>query len=141
MTKSYDDIINLPRHISPTRPKMPIIKRAAQFAPFAALTGHEDAIRETARLTHQKIELDEYIKESLSDTLYLIANQTKDPPNISITYFQPDKKKKGGSYLTISGRVKKIIEAEHVVLIANKKIPLDEIINIEINKAPNQNLS
>ena len=132
MTKKYDDIINLPRHVSKTRPQMPIIDRAAQFSPFAALTGHDAAVKETARLTEERVELDEYMKESLNHKLLIIADQIKDQPKISITYFLADEKKDGGAYVTSTGKVKKIDLNKGILIMTDEiEIPIDEIINIE----------
>lgn len=132
MTKAYDDIIHLPHHVSATHPHMPVIDRAAQFSPFAALTGYEAAIKETARLTDEKVELDEYMKDALNDRLQIIADRLKEHPEIAITYFQPDVKKNGGAYVTVSGRAKKIDEYKRVVVMSDGTVvPIDEIINIE----------
>lgn len=134
MTNSYDDIINLPRHISATRPQMPAINRAAQFSPFAALSGYEAAIRETARLTDQRIELDEYIKDALSDQLRAIADRIEDRPELAITYFQPDPKKDGGAYVTSIGTLKKIDEYERLVFMSDgTSIPISEILSIDVH--------
>ncbi len=131
MKTPYDDIINLPRHTSLKRHKMPKIKRAAQFAPFAALAGHEDAVRETARLTNRRIELDDYLKYDISDKLQAIAARIENQPEVTITYFKPDPKKEGGEYLTTSGKVKKIDKYKQVVVMnAELKIPINEIIRI-----------
>ncbi len=91
MTNSYDDIIHHPHHVSATRPHMSVIDRAAQFSPFAALTGYDAAIKETARLTDKRVDLDEYMKDTLSDKLQVIADRMKKHPEIAITYFQPDR--------------------------------------------------
>lgn len=132
MKKSYDDIMNLPHHVSATRPHMSAIDRAAQFSPFAALTGYGDAIKETARLTGEKVELDEYMKDVLSVRLQIIADQLKEHPEIAITYFQPDEKKNGGAYVTVIGSVKKIDEYERVVvMIDGTRVPIDEIASID----------
>jgi hypothetical protein len=132
MTKSYDDIINLPRHVSKKRPRMSVLDRAAQFSPFAALTGHEAAIRETARLTEKRVDLDETMKDLLSNRMQIIADRVKEQHEITITYFQPDAKKKGGAYVTAVGVVKKMDEYERVVTMTdNTVIPIDEIVNIE----------
>ncbi|MDF2948126.1 MAG: hypothetical protein K0R07_136 [Sedimentibacter sp.] len=132
MTKAYDDIINLPHHVSATHPHMPAIDRAAQFSPFAALTGYDSAIKETARLTDERVELDEYMKDVLSDRLQIITDQLKEYPEISVTYFQPDEKKNGGDYVTVIGTVKKIDEYERVVVMTDgTRIPIDEVISIE----------
>lgn len=132
MTKEYDDIIHLPRPLSKTRPPMAMIDRAAQFSPFAALTGHEAAIKETERLTDDRVELDEYMKEVLNNKLQILIDQLKEQPQVSITYFQPDKKKNGGAYITTNGRIKKIDEYEGIILmIDGKVIPINEIIEME----------
>ncbi len=132
MTSEYDDIIHLPRHVSATRPHMSVSDRAAQFSPFAALTGYDAAIKETARLTDKRIKLDEYIKEELSDRLQIIADRIKEHPEIAITYFQPDEKKNGGAYVTEISMVKKIDKYEQVVVMSDgTAISIDEIISIE----------
>lgn len=132
MTKAYNQIIHLPRHVSTTRPHMTAIDRAAQFSPFAALTGHGAAIKETARLTDQRMELDEHMKNALSDRLQIIADRLKEHPEIAITYFQPDTKKNGGAYVTAISTVKKIDEYERFVIMTDGSvIPIDEIISIE----------
>lgn len=104
---SYDDIIHLPHPVSPRHPQMPLADRAAQFSPFAALTGHDAAIRETARLTDSPVELEESGKEQLDRQLLLVQENLAQKPEIEVTYFQPDEKKSGGVYVTVCGRVKK----------------------------------
>lgn len=132
MTKTYDDIIHLPHHVSTKHPHMALIDRAAQFSPFAALTGHGAAIKETARLTDERVELDEYMKNVLSNKLQIIAERLKDKPEIEITYFQPDEKKNGGAYVTAAGSVKKIDEYERIVVMTDRKeISIDDIVAIE----------
>ena len=106
----YDDIINLPRHVSPRHPQMPLADRAAQFSPFAALTGHEAAIRETARMTETFVELDEDRKAELDGQLRSIMENQSQRPEVEITYFQPDSEKDGGTYRTVRGKVKKVDE-------------------------------
>lgn len=126
----YDDIINLPHHQSATRPHMSNYDRAAQFSPFAALTGHDDAIRETARFTEQKTELDEYEKEALNRKLQLMAKAPG--TEVSITYFQPDGRKAGGAYITASGCVKKVDEYKQAVIFEDKTVvPIEQIREIE----------
>lgn len=131
MTREYDDMINLPRHVSKKRPPMAIKDRAAQFSPFAALTGHDAAVKETARLTEKRVELDEYMKVDLSNRLQIISDRLKENHEISITYFQPDQKKDGGAYVTDIGTVKKIDEYGQIILMTDgTEIPIDEIISI-----------
>lgn len=132
MTEKYDDIINLPHHVSKKHPPMKAIDRAAQFSPFAALTGHDAAVKETARLTDKRVELDEYMKDYLSRKLQIIEDRLEDNPEIEITYFQPDQKKKGGSYVTYTGTVKKIDQFERAIIMTDGTvIPIDEIISID----------
>ncbi|WMC93472.1 hypothetical protein [Kineothrix sp. MB12-C1] len=132
MMREYDDIIQLPHYISKTRPHMAAIDRAAQFSPFAALTGHDAAIKETARQTDKRVELDEYLKDALRNRLQIIANRMKEHPQIAITYFQPDGKKDGGTYVTVINKIKKISEYERsIVMIDGTIIPIDDIISIE----------
>lgn len=127
----YDDIINLPHPTSPKHPRMSAIDRAAQFSPFAALTGYEAAIQETARLTDRRIELDESAKTVLDEKLRLLADAIETRPEASITYFLPDAKKAGGEYVTATGRMKKIDNYERVIVMMNgKKIPLEDILDI-----------
>ena len=127
----YEDIINLPHHVSPKRPQMSMQDRAAQFSPFAALTGYEDAIKETGRLTDVKIELSDEDRELLDQKQQSLQEHIGDRPEITITYFVPDEKKSGGAYISISGRMKRVDEyARQFVLTDGKKIPLDDIIDI-----------
>lgn len=127
----YDDMLHLPHPISPTRPRMPMIDRAAQFSPFAALTGYDAAVKETARLTERKIELDEYEKQALDAKLAAIREQMGEHPEVMITYFQPDERKEGGSYQTVTGRIKKIDEYERqIVLVDGEKIKLADVMDV-----------
>ena len=114
MNDLYDDIIHLPHHVSERHPQMSMYNRAAQFAPFAALTGHDAAITEAARLTDAELELSESDAEVLNRKLaYLQSLDEK--PTISVTYFVPDDRKKGGSYHTTSGNIKRIEPDEGVL--------------------------
>ena len=132
MSKKYDDIIGLPRPISKTRTPMALTDMAAQFSPFAALTGHDAAVKETARLTEKRMELDESEKNYLSDRLQFIAKRINEQHEISITYFQPDIKKKGGAYLTANGVIKKIDDFERLIVMDDGlQIPIDEVFNVE----------
>ena len=109
-----------------------MLNRAAQFSPFAALTGYDAAVKETARLTDEKIVLDEYAKSMLSDRLQMIAEHIDDLPEVTFTYFVPDKKKSGGAYVGVTGMVKEIDEFERIVVLADgTKIPILEIYEIE----------
>lgn len=107
-THKYDDIINMPHHISHTRPRMSNYDRAAQFSPFAALTGYDAAVKETERLTDQKLELTDDEKIDLNEKLQIIIENIDNTPNVTLTYFEPDKRKAGGKYITKSGKVKEI---------------------------------
>lgn len=132
MTGSYDDIINLLHHVSASRPRMSALDRAAQFSPFAALTGYDDAVKETARLTDERVELDESSKAALNERLLMIQGQLDDQPQVSIIYFQPDDKKAGGTYITATGSVKKIDEYERTAVMKDgTKISIDDIIKID----------
>lgn len=105
---NYEDIIRLAHHVSVSHPQMPVSERAAQFSPFAALTGYEAAIRETERLTEARIELDEDMAAELDDKLRTLQEQMEEQPEVSVTYFLPDEKKAGGAYVTVTGRIRKI---------------------------------
>ncbi len=112
---------------------MPMAERAAQFSPFAALTGYGDAVKETARLTDEKIELDEDTKEILDEKLQKIQEHIGEHPEIEITYFQPDEKKKGGCYITITGCIKKIDKNKMIVIMQNEiRIPIEDIAEINL---------
>ncbi len=127
----YDDIIMLPHHVSKRHPQMSPLNWAAQFSPFAALTGHEDAIQETARLTDSFVEVDESKKSQLDGQLGLIRDNLDVQPEIEVTYFQPDEKKSGGAYVTRSGRVKKIDEYSRQIIFTDEKaLPIDMIFSI-----------
>lgn len=127
----YDDIINLEHHISKTHKQMSMQNRAAQFAPFAALTGYEEAVQETARFTEQKIELDEELNNILDEKLRLIQSQIKNMPEITVTYFVPDDKKRGGKYQKITGKIKKIDDYNKFIIFTDGKfISIKDIINI-----------
>ena len=129
----YDDIIDLPHHVSKTRQRMSMIDRAAQFSPFAALVGYEDAVEETARLTDKKIELTEESKFSISEKLRTVSENAEEEMTVRITYFVPDKKKEGGEYVTALGAVKYIDEYDRIVIMADKTvIPIDQIWDVEI---------
>ena len=131
----YQDIINLPHHVSKTRPQMAILDRAAQFSPFAALTGHEAAIEEVGRITDYFVELDESRKMDLNEKLQSIIEQNDKKMEVIITYFQPDEKKSGGSYINITGVIKKIDDYEQCIVLQDKrKIPIKFLYDIEIKE-------
>ena len=127
----FDDIISHEYMKSPTRRHMTMVERAAQFGAFKAVVGHEDALHETARLTDEKMELDEYTKVELNEKLQRIAT-SDETEEVSITYFVPDERKQGGSYITLTGIVAKIREYERdVVMEDGTQIPIDDIMTIE----------
>ncbi len=127
----YDAIISLPHHVSSTRPHMSAHDRAAQFSPFAALTGYGAAIKETARLTDSRIELSEDMRTLLDMKLQLISDAAGEP-EITITYFLPDKTKSGGEYITAVGRVKRIDEySRSIILHDGSEIPIEAILELE----------
>ncbi|MGN1457373.1 MAG: hypothetical protein ACI4XP_05390 [Acutalibacteraceae bacterium] len=128
----YDDIINLPHHQSQTRVHMSLYDRAAQFSPFSALTGYDDAVKESARLTDKKHELSDEAISQLNAKLMFIKEQIKNQPEITVAYFVPDEKKDGGSYITEKSAVKRIDDFQRVIILKNNaKIPFDDISDIE----------
>lgn len=132
MKDLYEDIINLPHHVSKTRPQMSMIDRAAQFSPFAALTGYDAAIKETGRLTDEKIEMDEEALNILNMKFHLLVDRLADEPEITFTYFKPDERKAGGAYIDVTGKVKKVDDFERLIVMQNgTKMPMDDILNIE----------
>ena len=127
---NYEDIINLPRPVSKRHKPMPVEDRAAQFAPFAALTGHQAAIEEAARVTDMRMELDEEMKEQLNVKLQKIVSEPGQ--RIQLVYYVPDGRKSGGSYMTKTGIVKKIDEYQKILVLEDgSKIPLEDISEIE----------
>ena len=132
MSNQYDDIINLPHHVSATRPQMSMLNRAAQFSPFAALTGYDAAIKETGRLTDEKIIMDEEALNMLNMKFQILIDNLFDEPEVTITYFKPDERKSGGAYIELIGIVKKFDEFERQIMMQDgTKIPMDDILNIE----------
>lgn len=132
MNKNYDDIINLPHYVSKKRPQMSIEARSAQFAPFAALTGYDEQVKETARLTDKKIELEEGQKEILNNKLLYILENIDSKPEITFTYFVKDNKKSGGKYIEKTGIIRKIDMIEQYIQFIDKsKININDIIEIE----------
>lgn len=129
--KKYDEIINLSRPKS-KHPKMTLEQRSAQFAPFAALTGYEGQIKETARLTDKRLELDEEAKSILDTKIQIIKEKIAQQPQIEITYFVPDNKKDGGRYETVNSIIRKIDEYYNkIIMINNTNIDINEIVNIQ----------
>ena len=132
MADNYNDIINNPHHTSKTRKRMSQSNRAAQFAPFAALTGYDAAIGEASRITETKIELDDKTKEILNMKLSFLKNHIKDRPYVTITYFVPDPKKDGGAYVDYSGNIRVIDELKQTIVFTDRTtIAIDEICNVQ----------
>lgn len=131
----YDDIIDLPHFVSKKYPQMSMKDRAAQFSPFAALTGYDAEIKETTRLTDRRIELDEDVLDKLNERLYILRKVLDDGsvyPEVRITYFEKDLKKDGGKYITVSGRVRKIHEYRNIVIFEDgTEIPVHDISDID----------
>lgn len=130
MSGKYQDIIDLPHHVSKTRPPMPMSDRAAQFSPFAALTGYDEAIGETARLTDRQRELDENELETLNRQLQSVLDQPEASREVSVTYFRPDGKKAGGSYVTVTGRLKKIDMDAGLLLLEHSTIAMRDVSSV-----------
>lgn len=132
MNGKYDDILRLPHPTSERHPRMSISDRAAMFSPFAALTGHSAAITETTRLTQRRIELDEDSKARLDLKQRMLAEFVDQQPEVTVTWFQPDERKDGGSYATTTGRLKRVDALERVMVLTDgTKIPLDDVLEIE----------
>ena len=128
----YDDIIDHPHYEPKRHPRMSMHNRAAQFAPFAALTGYDAAINETARLTDTQLELEEYDNQRLQDILMRLAAQGAKRPAITVIYFKPDERKAGGAYHTLTGNLKTIDEATHSLVMADGiRIPLGSVLDLE----------
>ena len=131
MPTPYDDIIHLPHHVSRNHSQMPLRDRAAQFAPFAALTGYEAAVGETARLTTERRELDAQEAEELNRRLTDLAARLPDRPEVTVEYFVPDERKSGGAYVTVTGRVQHISIAKRTLVMEDGVvIPLDDVISM-----------
>ena len=133
----YEDILHLPHPVSGTQPQMSMHDRAAQFSPFAALSGYEEAVAEEARLTDEKILLDEYEKQRIDEKLQKIRDDLQErgkeeKPRISVTYFLPDQRKAGGAYVTVTGQVKKMDTYKQQLLLTDgSAIPFQEIVELE----------
>ena len=132
MNGKYDEIMGLPHHVSKTRPQMPMSDRAAQFAPFAALTGYDAAIKETGRLTDERIELGVEALSALDMKYQLLMEALDEAPEVTITYFQPDERKAGGKYVSAVGAVKKIDDFERRITMRDgTRIPMDDVLSID----------
>lgn len=132
MNGKYDKIMGLPHHVSKTRPQMPMSDRAAQFAPFAALTGYDAAIKETGRLTDERIELNVEALSALDMKYQLLMEALDEAPEVTITYFQPDERKAGGKYVSAVGAVKKIDDFERRITMRDgTRIPTDDVLSID----------
>ena len=132
MNGKYDEIMGLPHHVSKTRPQMPMSDRASQFAPFAALTGYDAAIKETGRLTDERIELDVEALSALDMKYQLLMEALDEAPEVTITYFQPDERKAGGKYITATGALKKVDDFERRITMRDgTRIPTDDVLSID----------
>lgn len=132
MSGKYDDIIGLPHPTSSKHPRMPISERAAIFSPFAALSGHAGAIVETARLTDRRMELDEDTWAELDRRQAALLEHIAEQPEVTVTWFQPDERKDGGSYVTVTGRLKRIDPVERVMTLQDgTSIPLEDVAELE----------
>lgn len=130
-SKKYDDIINLPHHVSNKHQRMSIEERSAQFAPFACLTGYDEVIREAGRITNKRIELAESLKDVLDEKLQIIENKLSERPLVTFLYFIPDQKKDGGEYKMVTGKVKKFDKYKNIILLENgTQIPILDIYDI-----------
>ena len=129
----YDDIINLPHHVSPTRKRMSMHDRAAQFAPFAALVGYDDAVAETARLTESRPELNEQEQRAINECLAYIAEHIHEQPEVKIQYFVSDERKSGGAIIEVFGKVKKVSATDGTIVLTDGcKIKTSNITNLSI---------
>ena len=127
----YDDIINLPHPVSEKYPPLSMSQRAAQFNPFAALTGYDAAVRETSRLTDEERFLDDESVSGINSTLMELKMRLKEKPMVSVCYFEPDARKSGGAYCTVTGAVEKIDEYRGIIQVEGKSIDLNRVMSIE----------
>lgn len=133
MMGKYDDILNMPHHVSSTRPHMSMHDRAAQFSPFAALTGYDDTVKETARLTDEKLELTADRINDLNQKIAFLNEHAEERPQITVEYFIPDGKKSGGKYVILSGEFRRIDEYNrNMILTSGEEIPLNDIFEIDV---------
>ena len=134
MKTPYDDIIRLPHHVSRNHPQMLMHDRAAQFAPFAALTGYEAEVGETARLTAERRELDEQEAQELNRSLVALIARLPERPEVTVEYFIPDDRKAGGAYVTVTGRVRHVSLPERILVMEDgTAIPMDDIAVLEMS--------
>ena len=132
MSSRYDDMIYMQNPMPTCKPRMSLHERAAQFSPFAALTGYEDAVEETARLTDARLELSEDMKTILNEKMQMTVDNVDTDPIVTITYFVPDKRKAGGAYVDVTGIVKEIDEYERCIVMTDKnKITIKQVRSIE----------
>ena len=127
----YSDIINMPHHESAVYNRMPTINRAAQFAPFAALTGYEDAIEETGRITTKRKDIDEYLKAEINEKLNYIVRVKEPVSDVCIIYFKSDLKKNGGKYVQSKGTIQKIDVNKRIIILNDLQIKIEDITSIE----------
>ena len=133
MNGPYDDIIHLPHPTSKKHPRMSMEERAAQFSPFAALTGFGGVIQETGRLTDARVELGESDRAELEQTLNFLDSQEEEHPLVQVTYFLPDERKEGGAYVTVTGRLKRIDQAEGTLLLQEGvRVPIRDIREVRV---------
>ncbi len=133
MTGKYDDILYLPHHVSPTRKRMTMAERAAQFSPFAALVGYEGAVRETGRVTDTKMELSEDEKAVIDrkQQIILAALKRGERPTVTVTFFRPDTKKSGGEYVDFTGVVKRVEETRNILIFTDgTEIPCSDVLDL-----------
>ena len=129
---TYEDILDRPHHVSGKHPRMSMRDRAAQFSPFAALTGHGAAIRETERLTERRIDPDEDEREILDRKLRMLQGLQEARPKITICYFKPDERKEGGAYVTYTGRLKKIDAFKRSLIFEDKtELPIGQVVAMD----------
>ena len=132
MIGAYDDILHLSRPQSKKHKPMPVEERAAQFSPFAALTGYDAAVSETARLTEERVELDAQEAERLGERIAELAKRQKEQPELSLLYYVPDARKEGGAYVTVSGRLRKITDFPRCIYLTDgSEIPIEDIVAVE----------
>ena len=132
MSQRYEDIITLPRHRSQRHAPMPRIGRAAQFAPFAALTGYDAEVQETARLTQRQLEVDEEGLMLMDEKLHALLEIIRDQPQVTITFFEPDAKKAGGAYLSVTGRIRRVDEINRQFILTDRTvIDMDSVCEID----------